>query len=474
MSTEVKSAEPLNPFASASNAKKMLTLVGVFLAVFGSLMQSTSQSTLLPIAATELNGLAYYSLASTMGGVVGILVMPLWGYLGARSPHLKPLLFSASIFTGAAGLLLRAVAPNMAFLIASALLWGVVSAGIFVIGYSLIRDMYDAQKAGTYLGFCGTVMMLGSLVGPVLCGAIMDIAGWRLVCHIIWVIMAIGGVVAIMGVKVTKEQAAHMARGGGSFDAGGALATVVFLGCFVVALSTGTSYLPFGSVASWAVFGISAVGLAWLVMVIKKKGPAAIIPAPAFKDRNTMCFTVANFFLSISNMAVFFFISLYILNVMGLSATQAGGATTAMSIVGLFLSPILGKMIGKSGNARGVLVVCTVVRIACAAALLFFLTPETNIWVVYGIMFVAGVYNCSASAIFGAGPQIQLPASIRVQGNSLIQMAQNLGSSIGIAIYTAIIGIFGMVGGFSVALIVSIATAVIALAAGLMLRKLEE
>lgn len=474
MSAEVKNAEPENPFSSASNAKKMMTLIGVFLAVFGSLIQSTSQSTLLPIAATELGGLDYYSLASTMGGVVGILVMPLWGYLGARSPHLKRLLFSGSIYAGAVGLLLRAIAPNMAVLIVSALLWGVVSAGIFVIGYSIIRDVYGAQKAGTYIGLCGSIMMFGSLIGPILCGAVIDVAGWRVVCHIIWVLMAIGGTVALFGVKVTKEQVAHMAGSGGSFDASGALATVVFLGCFVVALSTGTSYLPFGSTASWVVFGISAVGLVWLVTVIRKKGTNAIIPAPAFKDRNTMCFTVANFFLSISNMAVFFFMSLYILNVMGLSATQAGGATTAMSIVGLFLSPVLGKMIGKSGNARGVLVVCTIVRIACAAALLFFLSPTTNIWVVYAIMFVAGIYNCSTSSIFGAGPQIQLPAQIRVQGNSLIQMAQNLGSSIGIAIYTAVIGIFGMVGGFSVALIVSIVTAVIALIAGLMLRKLED
>lgn len=474
MAEDIKVEEKTNPFSAAPNAKKLMTLIGVFLAVFGSLIQSTSQSTLLPIAAAELGGLDYYSLASTMGGVVGILAMPLWGYIGARAPHLKRYLFSGSIFIGAVGLFLRAITPNMGLLIVSALMWGFVSAGIFVIGYSIIRDMYDAKKAGTYLGFCGSIMMFGSLVGPVLCGFIMDVAGWRIVCHIIWVIMVIGGAIALLGVKATKEQAKEMASGGGSFDASGAIATVVFLGCFVVALSTGTTYLPFGSVASWVVFGIAAVGLVFMVIIIRKKGAQAIIPAPAFKDRNTMCFTISNFCFNISTMAIFFFMPLYILNVMGLSATQAGGATTAMSIIGLFLSPVLGRMIGKAGNARGVLIVCTIVRILCAAALLLLLTPTTSIWVVYIILFIAGIYNCSVSPIFGAGPQIQLPAQIRVQGNSLIQMAQNLGSSIGIAIYTAVIGIFGMVGGFSVALIISIVTAVIGLIAGAMLKKLED
>ena len=70
--------------------------------------------------------------------------------------------------------------------------------------------------------------------------------------------------------------------------------------------------------------------------------------------------------------------------------------------------------------------------------------------------------------------QIQLPADIRVQGNSLIQVGQNLGGSIGTAVYTVILGTMGVVGGMPVALTVSIVTAAAALVFALRLKKLDQ
>ena len=89
-------------------------------------------------------------------------------------------------------------------------------------------------------------------------------------------------------------------------------------------------------------------------------------------------------------------------------------------------------------------------------------------------MLVAGCYNSVQSSAFSAGPQIQLPADIRVQGNSLIQVGQNLGGSIGTAVYTVILGTMGVVGGMPVALTVSIVTAAAALVFALRLKKLDQ
>ena len=56
-------------------------------------MQSSTLSTMLPMAAEEIGGKDYYSLASTIGAPLSIAAMPLWGYIAARSPHLKVPLF---------------------------------------------------------------------------------------------------------------------------------------------------------------------------------------------------------------------------------------------------------------------------------------------------------------------------------------------------------------------------------------------
>lgn len=462
-----------NPFLAASPTKKKLTLIGIYIAVVGSILQSATLSTLLPVAVEDIGGLDYYSLASTLSGIVSVAVMPLWGYLGAKNPALKRPLFTASLLVGAAVLLARAFAPTMMVLVIPSALWGFVSAGIFVLGYSMIRDMYDGAQAGTYLGACGTMMAIGMLAGPVLGGFIMDAASWRWVCHLIWPFLLVGGLMVFFGASASKAEAAAMASASGKFDFAGTVAVVVFLSALITGLSLGTSFAPFGSAASYALFAVAAVALVALVLVIRKKQGDAIIPATALKNRNTLSFSLANFFCMFSNMAVFFFLPMYLITVMGNTAAAAGLATTLYSVVGLFLSPILGRMIGKAGNARGVLSFGCIMRIIVAAALLLVVAPDANIFVIYVIMLVAGCYNSVQSSAFSAGPQIQLPAAIRVQGNSVIQVGQNLGGAIGTAVYTVILGTAGVVGGMPIALGVSIATAACALVFALRLKKLD-
>lgn len=462
----------LNVFQSAPNAKKTITLIGIYIAILGSLIQSNTQSTLLPLAAAELGGTDYYSLASNIVGVVGIILMPLWGYFCAKAPWIKRPLFVVSMLIGALTIFLRAIAPSMMFLIVTGSLYGLVSCAIYVVGYSMIRDMYPAAKAGTLLGICGTIMMVGALVGPVIGGAIMTAFGWRVLCWVIWPIMAVGAIIVWFGVKATKAEAEDLAETKASFDAPGAIFMALFVGALVLGLSLGTSFLPFGSVPSTITFVVSFVSLIIFIIVVKKKGNAAIVPLAAFKDRNTVSFVLANFFSSVSNMAIFFFLPLYVLNVMQLTPTESGIIMACYSIVGLFLSPVFGKVIGKSGSAKSSIVLVSIVRIVVGVGFILVLGPDTSIIAICVLMIIGGIYNCAGGSIFSAGPQVQLKPEVRAQGNAVIQQMQTLGSSIGIAVYTVCIGIAGIQGGFTMAVIISIVCAAIALVVALGLKKL--
>ena len=81
-------------------------------------------------------------------------------------------------------------------------------------------------------------------------------------------------------------------------------------------------------------------------------------------------------------------------------------------------------------------------------------------------MFIAGFYAAQQNVTFSTTPQIQVPEHIRFQGNSVIQTAQNLGSTISLSVYTLIMASFGISQGMTVALIVAGAIAVIALVFG--------
>lgn len=464
---------PANPFAEASDAKKKITLLAIFVGIFGSILQSGTLSTMLPLAAAEIGGTDYYSLASTLGAPLSIAAMPLWGYIASRSPHMKIPLFAISMACGTLTILLRLIAPSMVVVIAAMVAWSFVSPGIFVVGYALVRDMYDAQKAGVYLGLCSTLLMIGMLVGPVLGGFLMTAFGWRALNVLILPFVAAALALSFFGVKVSKEQAAPFARGGGKFDFLGTIALTFGLGGLILFISTGANLLPFFSFASNVLLAVTVVALAVLVWVVLKKQGDAIIPAPAFKNRNVMAFTAANFCANFSNMAVFFFLPSFVIYVIGGTGSDSGMVMACFSVAGIFLGPVVGKAIAKAGSAKTMMLLNGGLRLVLSIVLVFILGPETPIWLLMAFMLCAGFYNGVNGPCFSAGPQLQLPSDLRVQGNSLIQCGQNFGSAVGTAVYTVIIGVFGITGGMPVALAVAAVFGGLVCVSALFLQKAE-
>ncbi|MDR2434122.1 MAG: MFS transporter [Treponema sp.] len=464
----------MNPYLAQPKGRKTITLVGIYFGFIASLMQSASLSTLLPVAATEIGGEDIYPLASIVVSIISVMAMPLYGYIGASRPRAKPMLVVLSLSVGGfLMLLIRAFALNMWIVVITSFFYGLVSAGLFVIGFSLIRDMFEQAVAGTYLGLVGSFMSFGMLAGPAISGVIMDTLGWRAVCHLLWVLFAVSAVLVFCGVRITKEESEKMATAGASFDLPGAVFMMLFMTGFILFLSLGSRYVPFGTPGNWALIAVMAAGLAGLVTVIRRKKGAAIIPSTVLADRNTMVFVICNFLLAGSSMAVFFFMPTYVLYVMRGTATQAALTTTLMSVLGLFLGPVFGRMIARAGSAKFVLTIGTVVRIAVTLLFILLLKPATPLMLVYVLMLLAGFYNSQQTITFSTGPQIQIRPEIRVLGNSVVQVGQNLGSAVAMVVYTIIISGLGVVDGLPVAFWVAAGLAAAALLVGLLLKKLD-
>lgn len=488
---QTEQQENSNPYAQASARRKMLTLIGIYVAALITRFISTGAFTLWPMAAQDIGGLDIYPLASSVSGLLSICAMPVFGYLGNRFPFLKRTLLMGSLLVGAVVLFFIAMAPNMFVIIVVNFFYGVVSASIFVVAYSLIRDMYSAKQAGIYLGLIGTVTSIGMLVGPTLIGLVIDSLGWRFAFHLGWPILLVAVIFIFFGVKIDRKASAqpHISaapdagsnkqekdpgRGSSkpvpSFDAVGAVALTAFLSGLVLSLSLGFSYVPFGSQANTLLLIMSFVALAVLVFDIRKKGARAFIPIVVLKDRNTAVLTLCNLLLNSSTIALSFFMPAYILTVLGGTALQAGLSTAVYAILGVFICPILGRIIAKQGTARGVFTVGTIVRIGITVAFILFLNPDTSIWTIYVLMLVAGFYSAQQNVTFSTAPQIQIRQEIRFQANSVVQTAQNLGSNIGIATYTAVMAFYGIANGLPVALTVALVLAVVALIIGQFLK----
>ena len=460
----------MNAFLSAPETKKKLSLAALFCGLFGTILISSTQSTMLPVAALEIGGETIYSLVATLSGIVSVIVMPLFGYFAAKNPSIKPTLFSGSMFMAAVVIFVRSIATNMWMIILPGMLYGFASAAIYVIGYSYIRDIFDAKKAAYYLGFVATMQSFGQIVGPLVGGAIMDALSWRYLNHLIWPFLLLAGVLSLLGVRVKKEDVKELCREA-TLDLWGAVSMVLFLGSFSLALSLGTSFAPFGSTASMCLIIAAVVGFISLILSINKKKEKAFLPLGVLKERNTLCLAVANLFTNLHTMAAFFFLPMFAIYVLQTSATQSGLITSMFAVVGIFMGPVWGKMIGKAGSARQVYLIGTGIRIVITVIFIFILNENCSIYWIYGLMLVGGFYNSQTGVTFAAAPQLMIKEENRVMGNSVIQICQSVGSTVAIALYTLIIGIYGVASGIRTAFIISLAFAVIAFVAGLCMKK---
>lgn len=474
-------ALPENPFMKASEGKKKMTLVAVYLGVMANLMVSTTNATVFPAAAAEIGGMEIYGLAQGISGILSVCAMPIFGFIAARNPAMKRLLAGGAFAAGALVLLVRVFAPSMMAIIVANVFWGLVSGGVFAVGFTMIRDMYDKQKAGVYLGLVGTMMSAAMLIGPFVGGFVIDNVSWRVWSVVPMACLAVAAALMLLGVKATKEEAEHLAVKGGKFDFAGAAAVTVFLAALIIVLSMGSSYVKFGTPLSFGLMAVSAVALVALVLIIRKKGNDAIVPVNALKDRNTVVFAAANFLHNFGAMTISFFIGGFIMRTLAADpicaavgpALAAGIASALMAVLGLFLGPVFGKMIAKRGDAKMVMTLGNVFRVVIMAAFVLFLVPGVPVWIIYVLMFFAGVFNSQQTVTQSAGPQLQLKPELRTLGNSVIQLGSNLGAGIGMAVFTLLVAA-DPAGGMRMCMIVALVAWVVLFFIAFLLQPLNE
>ncbi|HEV2571901.1 MAG TPA: Bcr/CflA family multidrug efflux MFS transporter [Beijerinckiaceae bacterium] len=179
-----RSAVPSGPIANRSWR---------VLAVLSALMGFASISTDLYLPAMPAMGRALGASAGTIeltisGYLVGFsLGQLLWGPIGDRYGRRLPVAVGLVLFIiGSAGCALSDSASTIIF-------WRVVQAVGACAGVALsramVRDLYDGNRAAQMLSTLMTVMAIAPLIGPLVGGQILAVAGWR---AIFWTLVGVG------------------------------------------------------------------------------------------------------------------------------------------------------------------------------------------------------------------------------------------------------------------------------------------
>ncbi len=111
----------------------------------------------------------------------------LWGPIGDRFGRRLPVALGLALFiAGSAGC---ALSGSVGAVIACRAVQAVGAAAGVVLGRAMVRDLYEGHRAAQMLSTLITVMAIAPLLGPVVGGQVLILAGWR---AIFWTLVAIG------------------------------------------------------------------------------------------------------------------------------------------------------------------------------------------------------------------------------------------------------------------------------------------
>jgi EmrB/QacA subfamily drug resistance transporter len=236
---------------------------------------------------------------------------------------------------------LCALAPSIEVLIAGRALQGVFGALLTPTALAVIVSTFAPDERGAAIGSWTAWSGISFLLGPLIGGWLVDAASWRWIfaINVPFVIITLVLVMAAVPKAGPRRQV--------SLDWGGAVLTVFGLAGPVLALIRQPE-AGWGSPQVWAPF---LVGFALLGIFVwhESRTPEPMLPLELFRRRN---FTIANLetFCMYGGLgAVGFFLTLFLQQVAGYEALQAGLAQMPPTLLMFFLSRRAGALADRYG-----------------------------------------------------------------------------------------------------------------------------
>jgi EmrB/QacA subfamily drug resistance transporter len=259
---------------------------------------------------------------SNLAWVVNAYVLTFGGFLllGGRMADLlgRRRVFMGGLVLFALASLAGGLATTEGQLIAARAVQGLGAAILSPAALSIVTTTFrDGAERNKALGVWGAVAGSGGAAGVLLGGVLTDSLGWE---WVLWVNVPIGIAAAALAPALIAESRSGSATR--HFDALGAITVTAGLSILVYALVDATD-AGWGSTQTIGLLGLSAALLAAFVAV-ELRSVAPLVPFRIFRLRTLSGANVVGILTGASLFSMFFFISLYLQQVLGYSAIKTG------------------------------------------------------------------------------------------------------------------------------------------------------
>ncbi len=344
--------------------------------------------------------------------------------LGRRRIYLAGLaLFTASSL--AAGL-----AGSVDLLVAARALQGVGAALMMPAMLGIISASFAPHERGLAIGIWSGISALGLAVGPLAGGMLSEKASWNWIFFLNVPIGLVGLVAAHVLIPESRDDSDQQA-----LDLPGLATSALALFALVYALIEANND-GWSSPTILGLFATAAIAAVFFVWIESRRTlpmlDLRLFRSPSFSGANIVALLVM-----FAMFGVFFFLSLYLQQVLGYGAIRAGAAFLPMMAMLIVIAPAAGKLADRTGPRW--LMSAGLALVSVALLLLSQLEQSSNYTDVLPGLLVAGFGMALALTPMTVAALSTIPDAKASVAAGVLNATQQAGGVLGIAVLGAIL-----------------------------------
>ncbi|MFN8500628.1 DHA2 family efflux MFS transporter permease subunit [Kouleothrix sp.] len=408
---------------------KAVILVGVLLGLLLAALDQTIVSTAMPRIVAELQGIDLLSWVTTAYLLASTAMVPIYGKLSDLYGRKIILMFGIVLFL--AGSVLCGIAPTMVMLVVFRAVQGLGAAALTSTAFAVPADLFVPAERPRYQGIFMGVFGLASVIGPFVGGLLTDGPGWRWVFYVNLPLGLLA--LAFIAAKMPRMHSGLRTP----IDYLGAAALMLMVVPLLLALTLDKAAHAWGSPLIVGLFVLALVGLALFVLV-ERRAAGPIIPLKLFRIRSFSLINLVSPMIGACLFTAVLFLSLFLVNVLGVSATSAG-STLIPLMGGMVLSSIVSSQVVQRLGRYKLMILGGMLLVAAGFWWLTMLDTTTTLGGVRWRMIVLGVGLGPVMPTLTLALQNAVPFENIGAATAARQFFQQLGQVLGAAVFGAIL-----------------------------------
>jgi EmrB/QacA subfamily drug resistance transporter len=409
------------------------TLAAMCFALFMVMLDNTVVNVSLPSIQRDLHAslsaLEWTVNAYTLSFAV---LMVTGGRLGDIFGRRRMFLFGVVVF----GISSAAIgfAPTDTTLVAFRAVQGIGAAFMMPATLSIITQAFPPHQRGMAIGTWAGVSAMALAIGPVLGGFLTQQVSWRAIFFINPPIAIVAVAVTLFAARESRDETV-----GKSVDLPGIGAITVGLTALVLALVEGNSW-HWGSARVLSLFAVAIVALAAFVPIeLHTKNP--MVDFSFFRSRSFLGSNVVGFIVSFAMLAQFFFLALYMQNILHYTPLQAGVRFLPSTLVIIVMGPLAGRLTDRIGPRPLMTLGLAVVALA------LFIQSQLTVHTGYGLLLpgfiLMGIGMGLVMSPMSTAAMNAVDRSKAGVASGVLSMSRMVGGTFGVAIMGALVATIG-------------------------------